>query len=76
MTFLWDITLYQMARGYRCVIKGGGRTVTGQGETPYGAYHSAEIQLVIKPAFFLNPDEEYRQHLADVNDALEDKARG
>jgi hypothetical protein len=58
MKFLWDISLYEMARGYRCVIKGDGKTVTGQGETPYGAYRSAEIQLVIKPAFFLDPEDE------------------
>lgn len=47
--FIWSITLYQMARGYRVVIKGNGRTVQGQGSTPQAAHRNAECKLVVKP---------------------------
>lgn len=49
MTFVWSLTLYQMKKGYRVVIKGDGRTVEGQGRTPKEAHRAAEIKLVVKP---------------------------
>lgn len=55
MTFIWEIKLYEMAKGFRVIIKGDGRTVEGQGPTPYKAYRWAENQLVRKPGFFI-PD--------------------
>jgi hypothetical protein len=47
--FIWSLTLYQSAKGYRVVIKGDGHTVTGEGPTPQSAHRSAECQLVMKP---------------------------
>lgn len=49
MQFCWSLTLYQMAHGYRVVIKGDGRTVEGHGRTPQEAHRAAECKLVVKP---------------------------
>lgn len=49
MTFIWSLTLYQMAEGYRVVIKGNGHTVEGKGRTPQEAHRAAECKLVVKP---------------------------
>lgn len=57
MRFVWQLKLYQMAKGWRCEICGEGKRAIGEGRTPYESYRHAEMQLVIKPAFFLSPDE-------------------
>jgi hypothetical protein len=49
VTFIWSLTLYQTAKGYRVVIKGDGHTVTGEGRTAQEAHRAAECQLVVKP---------------------------
>lgn len=49
MNFIWSITLYEIAKGFRVTIKGDGRTVHGEGPTPDDAHRRAEIQLVVKP---------------------------
>lgn len=49
MTFIWSLTLYELAKGFRVVIKGNGHTVQGEGRTPQEAHRAAEIQLVVKP---------------------------
>lgn len=49
MRFIWSLTLYQTAKGWRVKICGDGRTVEGNGRTPQEAHRSAECQLVIKP---------------------------
>jgi len=49
MIFVWSLTLYETAKGFRVVIKGNGHTVTGNGPTPQAAHRAAECQLVVKP---------------------------
>jgi hypothetical protein len=49
MTFIWSITLYEIAKGFRVTIKGNGHTVNGEGPTPQAAHRAAECQLVVKP---------------------------
>jgi hypothetical protein len=49
VTFIWSITLYETAKGFRVTIKGCGRTVNGEGRTPQAAHRHADAQLVIKP---------------------------
>ncbi len=49
MKFIWSITLYETAKGFRVTIMGNGQTVHGEGPTPQAAHRAAEARLVIKP---------------------------
>lgn len=49
MQFIWSLTLYEMAKGFRVVISGDGRTVEGNGRTAQEAHRAAECKLVVKP---------------------------
>jgi len=62
MIFVWSLTLYETAKGFRVVIKGNGHTVTGNGPTPQAAHRAAECQLVVKPWVGAEPYEPVRQH--------------
>lgn len=55
MRRIWEIALREKSNGFRVTIKGRGKTIQGEGATPYRAYENAEQQLVVKPAFFLEP---------------------
>lgn len=57
MKFIWSITLYETAGGFRVTIMGNGQTVHGEGRTPQAAHRAAEAPLVVKPWVTANPYE-------------------
>ena len=62
MKELWKITLFEYEEGGFAVrITGCGNSSKGKGRTPFEAYRNAEIKLIIKPAFFIDPNSEGRQ---------------
>ena len=58
MQFCWSLTLYQMVKGFRVIIKGDGRTVVGNGRTAQEAHRAAECKLVVKPWVCAEREEE------------------
>lgn len=51
MKFLWHMKLYEMRKGFRVEIAGGGRTVMADGPSITKAFRAADMQLVVHPPF-------------------------